>query len=185
MSNRCLGKLSVVLCLCLALTALAAPRAAEAGIKVFEEGDKFIEIGGRVQLQYLMTDFVGDETRDQVFFRRLRPYISGSVTENWNGKIQFDFGKTIDGDEVAVKDAYMQYTGWKNKKLTIGNAKPPFSREFLTSSKRQQTIERGFVGDHNFGTPDRQLGFKLDMEQGKGLFGSQDLQGFRGSPIVA
>ena len=151
---------STFLALGLAGALVATP--ALAGIKVFEEGNKFVEIGGRVQIQYLQTDFAGDDTRDQVFFRRLRPYISGSVTENWNGKIQFDFGKTLDGDEVAVKDAYMQYTGWKNKKLTIGNSKPPFSREFLTSSKRQQTIERGFVGDHNFGTPDRQLGFKLE-----------------------
>jgi hypothetical protein len=55
----------------------------------------------------------------------------------------------------------MQYLGWDNMVLTIGNSKTPFSREFLTSSKRQQTVERGFVGDHNFGTPDRQIGLKL------------------------
>jgi hypothetical protein len=152
---------SVLLPLFLLMSALAtAP--ASAGIKVYEEGDRFIEIGGRIQIQYLQTDFVGDETRDQIFFRRLRPYISGSVTEDWVGKIQFDFGKTLDGDEVSVKDAYMQYEGWKNKTLTIGNTKTPFSREFLTSSKRQQTVERGFVGDHNFGTPDRLLGLRLD-----------------------
>ncbi len=162
MVERYAGKLSVLLALCLVTVALVAPTPAGAGITVFEEGDKFVEIGGRVQIQYLQTDFFGEGTRDQVFFRRLRPYISASVTKNWVGKIQFDFGKSIDGNEVAVKDAYMQYKGWKNKTLTIGNAKTPFSREFLTSSKRQQTVERGFVGDHNFGTPDRQLGLRLD-----------------------
>jgi hypothetical protein len=135
---------------------------ATAGIEVYESGDKFIEIGGRIQIQYLRTEPDDGEARDQVFFRRLRPYIAGSVTKNWSGKIQFDFGKSIDGDEVAIKDAYMQYKGWKNKTLTIGNSKTPFSREFLTSSKRQQTVERGFVGDHNFGTPDRQLGLRLE-----------------------
>jgi hypothetical protein len=144
----------------LALAAAGIP--ATAGIKVYENGDKFIELGGRIQLQYLRTEPDGGEARDQVFFRRLRPYIAGSVTENWSGKIQFDFGKSLDQDEVAVKDAYMQYKGWKNKTLTIGNSKTPFSREFLTSSKRQQTVERGFVGDHNFGTPDRQLGLRLE-----------------------
>jgi hypothetical protein len=147
------------------ITALAIVAAfsvsATAGIKVYEEGAKFVEIGARIQIQYVNTDAVGGETRDQVFFRRLRPYIAASVTENWLGKIQFDFGKSIDGNEVAVKDAYMQYTGWKNKTLTIGNSKTPFSREFMASSKRQQTVERGFVGDHNFGTPDRQLGLRL------------------------
>jgi hypothetical protein len=145
-----------------ALAVAAASLPATAGIKVYENGDKFIEIGGRIQLQYLRTEPDDGEARDQVFFRRLRPYIAGSVTKNWSGKIQFDFGKSIDGDEVAIKDAYMQYQGWKNKTLTIGNSKTPFSREFLTSSKRQQTVERGFVGDHNFGTPDRQLGLRLE-----------------------
>ncbi len=139
---------------------LAAPAAA--GVVVYEEGDKKIEIGGRVQIQYLRIDPDDGEATDQIFFRRLRPYISGTVTKDWVGKIQFDFGKTLDGDEVAVKDAYMQYTGWRSMELTIGNSKTPFSREFLTSSKRQQTVERGFVGDHNFGTPDRQLGFRLE-----------------------
>ncbi|MFQ5350432.1 MAG: porin, partial [Thermoanaerobaculia bacterium] len=162
MVDRRNGQLPEVFSICLLAGTLLVPTTASGGIKVYEDGDRFVEIGGRVQIQYLRTDFVGDETRDRIFFRRLRPYISGSVTENWVGKLQFDLGKTLDGDEVSVKDAYMQYQGWKNKTLTIGNTKPPFSREFLTSSKRQQTVERGFVGDHNFGTPGRQLGFKLD-----------------------
>ena len=46
-------------------------------------------------------------------------------------------------------------------KLTIGNANFPFSREFLTSSKYQQLVERTFVGDHNYGTPDRNVGIHM------------------------
>ncbi len=136
--------------------------AADAGIKVYEDGDKFIEIGGRMQIQYLYLDPRGEDSEDTIFFRRLRPYIAGSVTKDWNGKIQFDFGKSLDDNEMAVKDAYMQYTGWKNHKIFIGNSKTVFSREFLTSSKRQQTVERWFVGQHNFGSPDRMLGFRID-----------------------
>lgn len=154
----------VLLMTCVAAVTLAS--AANAGIKVYEDGDKFIEIGGRIQFQYLYTrdkPAEGDsESEDVWWFRRLRPYIAGSVTKDWNGKIQFDFGKSLDADEVAVKDAYMQYTGFKNHKLFIGNSKTPFSREFLASSKRQQTVERIFVGQHNFGNPDRMLGFRLD-----------------------
>lgn len=158
MSSRSHSVLCVLLC---AVIAVAISMPASAGIKVYEDGAKFVEIGGRVQLQYNSVDKDGSDTKDDLFFRRLRPYIKASVTENWNAKIQFDFGKASGDNEVAVKDAYMEYTGWKNKTLTIGNTKTPFSREFLTSSKRQQTVERGFVGDHNFGTPDRQLGFRL------------------------
>ena len=138
----------------------AAP--AMAGVVVYEEGDKKVELGGRIQIQYINVDSEDGDSRDQVFFRRLRPYIAGTVSKDWWGKLQFDLGKSVDGNEVAIKDAYMQYKGWDNMTLTIGNSKTPFSREFLASSKRQQTVERGFVGDHNFGSPDRQLGFKLE-----------------------
>jgi hypothetical protein len=140
--------------------ALAVP--ANAGIVVYEEGDKKIEVGGRIQGTYLYVDPDGGESEDRTFFRRLRPYIQGTVTKNWLGKIQFDFGESEENDEVKLKDAYMQYLGLENHKITVGNSKTPFSREFLTSSKRQQLVERSFVGDHNFGSPDRQLGIRLD-----------------------
>jgi hypothetical protein len=112
---------------------------------------------GIIQFQYHREDpEVGDAT-DEVFFRRLRPYIAGSLYENWYGKFQIDYGKS----SVAVKDAFFRYSGWPNMKLAIGNHNFPFSREFLTSSKQQQLVERTFVGDHNYGTPDRNMGVHL------------------------
>ena len=135
---------------------------AGAGVVVYEKDEKKVEIGGRIQLQYLSSDSPGGSTSDELFFRRLRPYIQATVTENWLGKVQVDLGKSSGSDEVAIKDAYMQYLGWENHKITIGNSKTPFSREFQASSKRQQLVERSFVGDHNFGSPDRQLGIRLD-----------------------
>jgi len=43
----------------------------------------------------------------------------------------------------------------------------PFSRETLTSSKKQGFVERTFVGDHNFGSPDRALGLHLVGKSGQ------------------
>ncbi len=133
-----------------------------AGLVVHEDGDKKIEIGGRVQVQYHREDPDGGESTDELFLRRLRSYIQGSVTKNWLAKVQFDVGKASGDNEVAVKDAWMRYTGWDGLNLTIGNQRMPFSREALTSSKRQQLVERTFVGDHNFGSPDRMIGVRLD-----------------------
>jgi len=93
-------------------------------------------------------------------FRRFRPYIEGSVVKDWKGKFQFDLGKS----DVAVKDAYFKYSGLDAMGVTFGNANFCFSRELLTSSKKQQLVERTFVGDHNYGTPDRQAGIHLDGE---------------------
>lgn len=141
-----------------------------AGGVTYKKGDKYLKIGGRIQLQYHQKNPDGGASTDKVFFRRFRPYIEGSLHKNWKGKFQWDMGKAEDDNEIAVKDAYLQYKGFSNMKLTIGNKKTPFSQEFLTSSKKQQLVERTFVGDHNYGTPDRMLGIFLDgHSSGKGL----------------
>lgn len=143
---------------CLALA--AAP--AFAGITVYKgDNGEYVKIGGRIQLQYHYEDPDSGSSEDEVKFRRLRPYIEGSLHPDWKGKFQLDYGKAEDDNEVAIKDAYMQYKGYENMKVTVGNANFPFSREFLTSSKKQQLVERTFVGDHDYGTPDRNVGLHL------------------------
>ncbi len=139
---------------------------AHAGVTVYENGEKSVKLGGRIQLQYLRTDPDSGPATDEMFFRRLRPYIEGTLHKDWKGKFQMDFGKAEDDNEVAVKDAYMQYSGFEGMKVKLGNANFPFSREFLTSSKYQQFVERTFVGDHNYGTPDRNLGLHLSGHNG-------------------
>ncbi len=141
----------------LLLTALVVPSISVAGV-TFKDGDKYVKIGGRIQMQYHMTDPDGGEKTDELFFRRLRPYIEGSLYKNWKGKIQWDMGKASGENEIAIKDAYMQYKTEGGTKVSVGNKMFPFSREQLTSSKKQQLVERTFVGDHNYGTPDRNMG---------------------------
>ena len=114
-----MGRLVTVILGCVLAASLAPD--VDGGIVVYDKDGKKLEIGARIQLQFLSLDPDGSDSRDEVFFRRLRPYIAGSVTESWWGKIQFDFGKSLDSDEVSINDAYMQYRGWKNLKLTIGN----------------------------------------------------------------
>jgi hypothetical protein len=141
------------------VAALAAPVVARAeGVTVYEQDDKYVKIGGRIMVQYHQVDPDGGEDTDELFFRRLRPYIEGSVHKDWKGKFQWDMGKASGADETAIKDAYLQYQGFKIMTMTLGNANAPFSRELLTSSKYQQLVERTFVGDHNYGTPSRSLG---------------------------
>ncbi len=143
------------------ITALVTPIPAFAGGITYKDGDDYLKVGGRIQLQYHQVQPDGGDTTDEIFFRRLRPYIEGSTHKDWKAKIQWDMGKAEGENEIAVKDAYFQYKGMSNTKLTIGNANFPFSREFLTSSKYQQLVERTFVGDHNYGTPDRNVGIHM------------------------
>lgn len=145
----------------LLMTMAFAGSAAAAGITVYKDGDKYVKMGGRIQLQYHQGNPEDGTTTDTLFFRRLRPYIEGSLHKDWKGKFQFDFGKSSGDNEISVKDAYLQYKGIDGMEITLGNANFAFSRELLTSSKKQQLVERTFVGDHNYGTPDRQLGIHV------------------------
>jgi hypothetical protein len=143
------------------LTCLPVGKADAAGVK-YSDGDKYVKFGGRIQAQYHMADPDEGDSSDDALFRRLRPYVEGTVHKDWKGKFQIDFGKA----GVAVKDAYLRYTGFEDIEISVGNQNFPFSRELLTSSKYQQLVERTFVGDHNYGTPDRQLGVHMT---GKGM----------------
>ena len=135
------------------------------GVKYSNEDGDYVKLGGRIQLQYNVTDPDAGESSDDLLFRRLRPYIEGSVHEDWTGKFQFDLGK----GNFAVKDAYFKYGGIDGLDVTVGNANFCFSREKLTSSKKQQLVERTFVGDHNYGTPDRQAGLHIGGKFAEGM----------------
>ena len=154
----------------------AAPASA---VTVYEKDDKKVQIGGRVQPLYEFMDpdcpsgtpclledsgDPEDGSRDRFVFRRLRPFVQMSMNERWSAKIEVDFGEAEGDDEVQVKDAFINRTGFSNKnsRLSIGNDKTVFAREFLTSSASLQLVERGFTGDHNFGVPDRGLGVRWD-----------------------
>jgi hypothetical protein len=143
---------------------LLTPATSEAsGITVYRDdaSSKYVKLGGRLQLQYHRENPDVGGTTDETSFRRLRPYIEAGINEDWTGKFQWDMGGAEDDNELAVKDAYMRYKGLPDINITIGNADFAFSREFLTSSKYQQLVERTFVGDHNYGTPDKNLGLHI------------------------
>ncbi len=151
-------KKSIALAVAAALGGLSFASASQAGGVTYKDGDKYMKLGGRIQLQYHYEDPDSGDSSDELFFRRLRPYIEGSLHPDWKGKFQWDMGES---KKVTIKDAYMEYKGFHNIKVRLGNAYAPFSREALTSSKYQQLVERTFVGDHNYGTPDRNLGLHL------------------------
>lgn len=128
----------------------------------YKDGDKYVKFGGRIQLQYHQVDAKNADSTDDVFFRRFRPYIEGSIHPGWSGKLQWDMGKASDDNELSIKDAYMQNTGYNNMKVTLGNYMFPFSRETLTSSKYLQVVERTFVGDDKYGSINRQAGLYIE-----------------------
>ena len=82
------------------------------------ENGEYVKFGGRIQVQYHYEDPDEGDSEDDFFFRRLRPYVEGSLHPDWKGKFQIDYGKAEDDNEVAVKDAYLQYKSYENIRVT-------------------------------------------------------------------
>ena len=124
---------------------------------------KRVTVSGYLQAQYERIDTDGD-ARDRVFFRRMVLTLRGNVTDAWRGAVVFDLAPAADGDAVVIKDAYLQYTGWTKRgvTLTIGNHKMPFSRSLLASASGRALVERPFTGDRAFGSPGRAIGVRAD-----------------------
>lgn len=123
-----------------------------------------LTVSGYFQPQYERTDTGTSTPRDRVFFRRMVLSFHAVTSKAWAGTIIFDLAPSISGDKIVVKDANLQYLGWRDRGLTftIGNQKPPFSRSLLTSSARRQIVERTFAGDRSLGSLGRAIGVKVD-----------------------
>jgi hypothetical protein len=143
---------------------LSAPGLLEAEIPLFRRGpDLKLDLGIRVQLQYYHLG--SDEGSEQrLYFRRLRPAFEASFSPSWAAEAEFDFGETIEGEEVEFKDIFVSFRGFESKGfvITAGNEKAVFSRQFQSSSKSLTLVERGFVGIDDFGSLDRVVGARVD-----------------------
>jgi hypothetical protein len=135
-----------------------------------------LETGGKLQVQYYEADPNDLENEDELFLRRFRPVFWGHIASNWTWKLEVELSADIaegeiDFEQLDIRDLYLRYEGFKahGTRLTIGNQKTPFSRDFLTPSKHQLLIERTFVGSTSGGVPDRTLGAHLrgETHQGK------------------
>jgi len=116
------------------------------GALKFKSGDKAFEtqIGGRVMADYaFMNDNDLNNRGNASELRRARLFIKGKAYTDFGYKLQLDFG----GDSVEIKDAYLQYNGWKPASVTLGNHKMPFGLEELTSSKYITFMERSAANE--------------------------------------
>ncbi len=74
-------------------------------------------------------------------FRRARLGLEGTAFKVFNWRIEADFA----GNTVNLQDAYVQFVGFKNKKLqlTLGQHKAPFGLESNNSDNYNVFLERG------------------------------------------
>lgn len=109
-----------------------------------EDGAFKFQVGGRVMVDGAYYDEDRRELGSGSELRRARLFVSGTLFDVWKFKGQYDFA---DGTAADVKDAYLQYVGFKPAAITIGQYKEPFSLEELTSSKYITFMERALPVD--------------------------------------
>jgi phosphate-selective porin len=91
--------------------------------------------------------------------RRYKFKLSGKVYDNWKYKLQMNFAGTGDAGRDALEDAYVQYTRNRMAQVWIGQGKAFFGRQELTSSGKQQFVDRS-IANSEF-APGRDIGVGL------------------------
>jgi phosphate-selective porin OprO and OprP len=129
-----------------------------------------LRVGGRIQAD--AATYAEDNRRhnDGTEIRRARLFVQGKLWEAWKYKLQYDFSNS---GSAGIADAYIQYSGLKQWKFTVGHFKEPFSLQNMTSSKYITFTERGLP--HLF-TPNRAIGMAAGRTSNNwsinaGLFG--------------
>jgi phosphate-selective porin OprO and OprP len=144
--------------------------ASRGGITI-SSGVNSLTIGARVQIRWTLddrdegdldTDGSGEGSTDgpvsQFDVPRLRLSLSGGVWRSWlRYTFQFEFSRTAGEGDSKIKDAAIEIrpTG-RNYRFTFGQFKAPFGLQQLTSSGRQQFVDRA-ITDAKF-TPGRDMG---------------------------
>ena len=62
---------------------------------LIDKPDFRLETGGKVQVQYYVADSEDPDNEDDLFLRRLRPYLIGHFKDNWIWKAEVEIGADI------------------------------------------------------------------------------------------
>ncbi|MDH3284110.1 MAG: porin, partial [Acidobacteriota bacterium] len=141
-----------------------------------------LKFGGRVQADWTFADvdpellvvlgseegsgasavFVPASITDGNEFRRARLFVSGTIYEKVEFKVQYDFA----GGDADFKDLYVGILDTPVGNVRVGHFKEPFSLEELTSSKYITFLERSLP---NAFAPGRNTGIMLHDHRGDRL----------------
>lgn len=127
------------------------------------------KLRGRVELDTAFFD-VRRGTRDfsnGIELRRARLGMEGKMFTDWGYRLEADVASAgrddSAGSEVDVKDAYLQYLGFENVAITLGQHKTPNGLDQLTSSSSLMFLERASFSEAFFDRKNAGGDFKLGI----------------------
>ena len=124
------------------------------------DGNFKYKIDGRIQLdtgtvsnsKNINTDGDPYSLYANTEFRRVRFAIKAQLYKDWNGEFDIDFAD----EEVDIKDMWISYNGFSNTIIKLGNSKPFFCMDEVTTSRWITFMERSMVSDAF--SPGRRIG---------------------------
>jgi len=108
-------------------------------------------LDGRMQIDAATYRGAANRLPSGAEVRRARIGTKATIARNFLAEVDVDFANNA----VEIKDLWAGYTGFENSIIRVGNHKPPFGFDTLTSSKNIVFIERAYV---DAWSPDRLLG---------------------------
>ncbi len=111
-----------------------------------------LKLNGRIMYDAGFVNSDEDNFVAENNFRRARIALKTSFNKTWAAKIDLEFAD----NEAELRDLWIAYTGLENFTFTIGNQKPHFSLDQLTSSLSTTFLERSMVS--NASIPGRRVG---------------------------
>ncbi len=126
------------------------------------DSDFKLKIGGRIYSDWgwmredskVKRQVADGDLLDGTEFRAARMYMSGSIYDEIDYKVQFDFAPS----STEFKDVYLGFRHFPGGYLKVGHFKEPFGLEELTSSRFITFMERSLA---NAFVPGRNTGFTL------------------------
>ncbi|MCA8997992.1 MAG: ATPase [Planctomycetaceae bacterium] len=110
-----------------------------------------VKLGGRIHLDYWAfpgadagaAAFEGENPQDRFTFRRIRPFVSGKITENMFYKLDMELG---DPNDFEFRDVIIGFSDIPFfQTIQIGNQKRPYGLDHLNSSNSNIFLERPMV----------------------------------------
>lgn len=120
-----------------------------------------MKISGRMQFRYENTKVNGSAWEDKGYIRRARLKFGGYV---FSPKLEYELQLSLSDKDLGsssrlIRDAVVKWHFAKGWQLWFGQAKLPGNRQRLTSSSKQEFVDRASV--EGLLTLDRDIGFQI------------------------
>jgi len=146
-----------------------------------------IKVGGYLQGQFETGDapdarYTG--IKDRALIRRARINVTGSFKEDFDFKVEGDFGANALSEQTAyraqITDAFVNWNRYSFANVKFGQFKTPFGYEQLVADTKLLTVERSLANDRI--TDGRQIGLGISGDFFNKRLG-YSVGGFNGSGV--